>query len=387
MLLVERHFINKNHPNITEIDKISFMSKNLYNYALYNQNQHYKLTNTYLNYNDLDKLLQKHETYKALPAKVSQQILLKLHKNWLSYFALVKKDNNAKPPKYKHKTKGRNQLTYTKQAIGKNNKLSKTNIIVNTKQENIQEIRIINKRFGYFIEVVYEKKEEKLKVNNNVASGDLGLNNLLSITSNCAKALIINGRIIKSINQHYNKQLSRITSPKRKEKLLRKRYFRINNYFHHTSKLIVEYCLKHNISKFIIGYNEGWKQDINLGKKTNQNFCFVPFLELVKQIEYKCKLIGIEVIRVEESYTSKASYFDNDVCTNYNSSTKGEYKFSGKRVKRGLYRCQDGFEFNADLNGSLNIGKKVVHDYVVDKSQVVWPLRINSLKNNFYSLL
>ena len=103
MLLVERHFINKNNKNINEIDKLSFMSKNLYNYALYLQNQHYNSTKIYLNYNDLDKLLQQHETYKALPAKVSQQVLLKLHKNWLSYFALVKKDNNAKPPKYKHR--------------------------------------------------------------------------------------------------------------------------------------------------------------------------------------------------------------------------------------------------------------------------------------------
>lgn len=382
MLIVERHFINNKHKDFNEIDQLSFKSKNLYNYALYLQRQHYFDTKAYLNYNELDKLLQKHETYKALPAKVSQQTLLKLHKNWLNYFAKIKLKLDVKIPKYKNKEKGRNIVIYTKQAIGKNNKLSKTNITINTKQKNIQEIRLINKRFGYFVEVVYDKPEMKMKKNNNVASGDLGLNNLISITSNCAKALIINGRILKSINQYYNKIVSRKTN---KEQALKKRYFRIKNYFHHASKLVVEYCLKHKISKFIIGYNEGWKQNINLGKKTNQAFCFLPLLEFVQQIEYKCKLAGIEVVRTEEAYSSKASYFDNDVCPSYEKNV--EHVFSGKRVKRGLYQTKTGLVLNADLNGSLNIGKKVIHDYVVDRSLVARPVKLNALQIDFHSLL
>ncbi len=189
MQLVQRNFINNKHKHFQDIDALAFASKNLYNRALYLQNEHYNLTSIYLNYNELDKLLQKEECYKALPSKVSQQTLLNLHRNWLSYFQALKEfkihpekfSELPAPPKFKDKVKGRHLLIYTKQAISKNQILSKTLIQLETKIKDILQVRIIHKRFGYFIEIVYERKEQKAKRNNKVASIDLGVNNLCSI--------------------------------------------------------------------------------------------------------------------------------------------------------------------------------------------------------------
>ena len=389
MQLVEQHFINKKDNRFKEIDELSFKSKNLYNRALYLQNQSYQEHKVYINYNELDKLLQQEECYKQLPAKVSQQVLLNLHRNWLSYFEALKtyqKDNSKfkacpRPPKYKNKTDGRNVVIYTKQAIGKNNKLSKTEVEVNTSKKPDQ-IRIIPKRFGYMIEVVHTQEKVKLKQDKNKASIDLGLNNLISITSNCAKALIVNGRILKSINQYCNKLLSKNPSEKKRIQILKKHYFRSKNYLHHSSKTVLNYCLKNNITEVVIGYNEGWKESINCWKKdVKQNQKMVAFHQLLQMLKYKFELYGINVLETEESYTSQSSYYDNDPLPKYKDSVIPE--FSGKRVKRGLYKLKDRSKINADLNGSLNIGRKVIHDYVVDRSLVARPLRVNPLKNLF----
>jgi putative transposase len=328
-----------------------------------------------------------------LPAKVSQQILLNLHRNWLSFFESLKsfKSNpekfkeKPKPPKYKHKINGRNLLIYTKQAITKLNILSKTNIKINTKQ-NIQEVRIINKRFGYFIEVIYERNELKVKKNDKKAAIDLGLNNLITITSNCANALIINGRILKSINQYCNKMLAKPLGEKRRAEVLKKHYFRVKNYLHQSTSCLIKYLLKNNITKVVIGYNEQWKESINKWSKVvKQNQKMIPFLDLVNILTYKLKLNGINVILTEESYTSQSSYFDNDLLPCYGDKNIPE--FSGKRVKRGLYKTKDGFLLNADINGSLNIGRKVIHDYLVDRSLVARPLKVNPLKTKQFIFL
>lgn len=387
MQLTEQHFINKNHKDFNEIDQLSFYSKNLYNRALYLQNQAYQNSKLYVNYNELDKLLQKEDCYKQLPAKVSQQTLLNLHRNWLSFFEALKayqvdktKFNECpQPPKYKNKKDGRHVVVYTKQAVGKNNKLSKTSIEIKTSKD-FDQVRIVPKRFGYMIEVVYTKEKLKLRKNKNKASVDLGLNNLISITSNCANALIVNGRILKSINQQCNRLLSKNLSEKKRIQVLKKHYFRSKNYLHHSTKTTLNYCLKHKISEVVIGYNQGWKESINKWRKdVKQNQKMVAFYELLQMLKYKLELHGINVIETEESYTSQSSYFDNDPLPKYGDSEIPV--FSGKRVKRGLYKLKDGSFVNSDLNGSLNIGRKVIHEYVVDRSLVARPLKVNPLKN------
>lgn len=386
MKLARRIFINENHKYHKECDDVCFLSKNLYNAANYLIRQSYITNNEFLNYHKLDKLMQKHEAYKALPAKVSQQTLMMLDRNWKSFFAAIKafKENpqlfksGPKPPQYLDKQKGRFVTTYSPQAISKKFILSKTNIQIKT-EVKFTEIRIIPKQFGYIIEIIHEKECKDKVENSNYCSIDLGINNLATITSNQTNPILVNGRPVKSINQFYNKKMSQVQSDKKRNQLIQKRYFRLENYFHHVSKYIIDYCVKHKIGKVIIGYNEDWKQKINLGKKTNQSFCFIPFLNLLNKIKYKCELEGIELICVEESYTSKASALDGDLMQ------KG--KFSGKRIKRGLYKSKDGFLVNADVNGSLNIARKVIHELIVDRSLVARPLKVNPLQIKFHRSL
>jgi putative transposase len=275
-------------------------------------------------------------------------------------------------------------LDYTKQAINKGNILSKTNIQINTKQE-IQELRIIVKSFGYIIEIVYnvqeeseENKDEKVikkKIeNDNHLNIDLGVNNLATLTSNLRlRPILVNGKIVKSINQYSNKLLSILKSTKKRNKVLEKRYFRLEYQFHKIANYIVNYAYKNNISKIIIGNNDNWKQESSLGKVNNQNFQYIPFKNLIDKITYKAKLLGITVIPTEEAYTSKANFFAKDPLPKFDEPKP---KFSGKK-KGNLYITDDGFAVHKDVIGSLNIGRKVNPEFDIRaRSVVATPVRV-----------
>lgn len=244
-------------------------------------------------------------------------------------------------------------------------------------KEGFRQVVITPQTFGFVIEVSYEAPDKpKAKVKKErFCSIDIGLNNLCSITSDQHRPLLVNGRILKSINQWYNKRPCKTRS--------QKRYWRIENYFHHVANFVVQNAINHSIGTIIIGKNDGWKQRMNLGKKNNQNFHGVPFWKLLEKIKYKAQAVGIEIVFVEESYTSKASFFDNDVLPVWEKGAP-EPTFSGKRAKRGLYISSDGFRFNADVNGSMNIGRKVFGNVIPehrlrDRSLAARPVAINPL--------
>lgn len=221
---------------------------------------------------------------------------------------------------------------------------------------------------------------------------DLGIDNLCTCISNVTKSFIINGKPIKSINQFYNKQKSKFQSElklknhknqsNRLYRLSLKRNNKIKDYFHKVSKYIVNQLVEQSINTLIIGKNNGWKQETKLGNKNNQNFVSIPFEILINMLKYKCKLQGINVILQEESYTSKASFFDNDYIPVCNSDYK-HYNFSGKRIKRGLY-VTNNILINADINGSLNILRKYLN---VVCEEIISPtnrgLVMNPVKKNF----
>ena len=306
-----------------------------------------------------------------------------------SFFKLLKLKNTGKYsnrvslPYYKEKD-GRNLLIFTNQAISKKqletNKIIKfsKNIqtFIHTKQEFIQQVRVVPHGHDYIaVEVLYNKPEPLLKTDNKrYMSIDLGINNLCTIGTNCndvKENIIINGKPIKSINQFYNKKYAKYKSIQSKSKgktaytkklrnLRIKRENRLNDYLHKTSRYIVNHLVSNNINTLIIGYNKEWKQETNIGKVNNQKFIQIPYLKLVNQLQYKCKLEGINVIIQEESYTSKSSFVDNDFIPIFKSTTELNYKFSGQRVARGLYKSSEGRIINADLNGSLNILRKAV---------------------------
>lgn len=373
MYLVEKHIIHSNHSFYNECDALCFQSKNIYNQALYNVRQHYFETKEYLNYYSNYKVTKEQECYDYLPTKVFCQTLRMVDKNFKSFFALLKnKSVKNKIPKYLDKINGRFMTIFPKQALGKRefdktNKihLSKTNIFINTLITNfncIKEVRIIPRINHYVIEVVYEIIEKVRQYNGKVASIDLGLNNLATITYNDGNnPEIINGRPLKSINQYYNKKKTKLQSKlkgnkktsKRIQKLTNKRNNKIHDYLHKASRELVNQLVSKNISTLAIGKNANMKQDINIGKVNNQNFVQLPIMKFADIVKYKCELEGINVIFNEESYTSKCSFFDNEeIC-------KHE-EYAGRRIKRGLFKARNGKLVNADVNGSYNIMKKAI---------------------------
>lgn len=227
------------------------------------------------------------------------------------------------------------------------------------------------------VEVQYEQKvPPKAKTKKNTfCCIDIGLNNLATITSDKHSPILINGRIVKSFNRWFNKNISKKSS--------RKRYFRLENYFHNVSKMIVDNCVKHNIGTIVIGKNDGWKTGMKLGKKTTQNFQSVPFCNLLQKIQYKANALGIDVVFTEESYTSQASFLDRDEIPVWEKGKSG-HEFSGTRVKRGLYCSAEGTLLNADANGSANIGRKVFPDDAFgvewDRSVAATPVVVNPLR-------
>ncbi|MDZ7956593.1 MAG: transposase [Aulosira sp. DedQUE10] len=299
-----------------------------------------------------------------------------------------------KIPGYKHKERGRNVVIYPIDAISKPAlitgivKLSRTNIEFPTQAKNVDpsgsavphrrepprrglphQVRIVPKLDHYVIEVIYTVNEPSKSDGKYVAGVDLSLNNLMAITSNHpgTKPFLINGRPLKSINQFFNKRVSKaqsIEAGRQVKQLNGKRDRRIDNYLHTVSRRVIDWCQLNDIGQLIIGNNLRWKQDINIGKKNNQEFTKIPHAKLINLLTYKAQLAGIEVILTEESYTSIASALDGDNLPIYSAKTETKPVFSGKRVKRGLYKTNTGRVINADTNGSLNIARKVIPNFM-----------------------
>ncbi len=235
----------------------------------------------------------------------------------------------------------------------------------------IKEVRIVPLGVCYKVEIVYEKEEMDLKLNKNqVLSIDLGLNNLTTAVNNKGlKPFVVKGRVVKSINQYYNKQLARYRSvenrkgnfcdTKRIQKLHLTRNNKICDMFHKISRVIVSYSKDNDIGTIVIGYNARWKQNANLGPTTNQNFVQIPFTDLVQKITYKAQLLGISVRLQDEPYTSKCSFLDREPIEKRES-------YVGKRASRGLFRSANGTIINADVNASYNIMRKAVPNSIID---------------------
>ena len=407
MQLTERHIIKSTEHRFTEIDALAFKSKNLYNAANYVIRQSFIYGWGYVGYNEMNRLMKSHEAYKALPESVSQQILMVLDKNWKSFFEAVKAykvddskfTGRPKLPKYKDKAKGRNILVYTIQAISSKQlrtgiiKLSGTEFLIKTKlnPDRICQVRLVPKCDSYVIEVIYNEPESTVSNDNFVASIDLGLDNLMALTLNQPgfTPMLVNGRPLKSINQFYNKgssqlqsQLkgSRRTSP-RIQRLTRWINQKVENYLHHTSRLIIDILTVKQIGTLVIGKNAQWKTDIDLGKQTNQNFVSIPHARLIEMLEYKARLVGITVILQEESYTSRANFLGLDPIPVYGKTDKDPV-FTGKRIKRGLYKTSVCQLINSDVNAAYNILRKAIPNAFSNGigSCVVGPMRVNPLK-------
>ncbi|HET8843412.1 MAG TPA: transposase [Ktedonobacteraceae bacterium] len=383
MQLVESHRIKPTDPRFPVIDAACFASKNLYNAALYEVRQAFIFQRVYLTYNEMDQRMQSHEAYKALPAKVAQQVLKQLDQNWQAFFAAIAEWRDhperflgrPKLPKYKDKVKGRNILIYTAQAVSKKAlkkglvKPSQLAIEVVSICPEVDQVRIVPRNGFYVVEVVYEQDCEQATVNPDWYAGiDLGINNLATITSNKDGFVprLVNGRPVKSINQFYNKRRAELQSKltqqqskrhtsTRLERITNKRARKIDHYLHTASRRMIDLLVSEGIGTLVIGYNQEWKQEVNMGKRNNQNFVTIPFARFIHLLTYKAALVGITVHMTEESYTSKCSFLDREPIGKQDASM-------GKRVSRGLFQASDGTHYNADVNGSYNIIRKVAPD-------------------------
>ena len=381
-----KHLSKKEFRNLKYLCHIA---KNLKNQAIYNVRQHYFKNKKYLSYNENYKMLKNSENYKKLNSNMAQQILKEVDESFKSFFALLKLAKNGQ---YNGKIKLPNYLDkdgFTTLVIGfvrlkddmlivpYSNSFKKTHQEVKVKlpsvlkDKKIKEIRIIPKQHSRYFEIqyTYEVKEIQRELNkNNVLGIDLGIDNLCTCVTNTGASFIIDGRKLKSINQYYNKINAKLQSIKDKQKIerttlrqkriTRKRNNRINDYLSKAARTIVNYCLNNDIGKLVLGYNEDFQRNSNIGSINNQNFVNIPYGKLRDKLIYLCKLYGIEFKLQEESYTSKASFFDGDEIPIYDKENLQEYIFSGKRIKRGLYQTSTGKLINADCNGALNILRK-----------------------------
>ncbi len=390
MQLTEQHLIRKGDPRYAAIDSAAFASKNLYNQATYQIRQAYIHEGQYLPYAEIFHRVKHLECYQALPRKVSNSILILIDKNWRSFRAALKEwhehpekfTGRPKIPGYKHKEKGRNILIYDIQAIGKRAYkktgrivLSGLGIEIQTKVEweSIDQVRIVPCGSCYVVEVVYQKAEKQAEVDHRVVAAlDLGVNVLAACTSTKPgfQPLLINGRPLKSINQQYNKHRAHLQAQLAKastkrftsrqlDRLTTKRNRRVNAYMHAASRRIIDLLVAEGIGTLIIGKNRYWKQEVEMGRKNNQQFVQIPHARFIDMLIYKAKLMGIDVRITEESYTSKASFLDLDEIPTYDREQSGTHQFSGKRAGR-WYRARSGRRIHADINGSYNTLRKVI---------------------------
>lgn len=392
MLLVESHIIDKS----AELDEITFKCKNLYNKANYIIRNEFISNGKYLSKFEMFTICKDIEEYKCLPVRIARGVLRTLDGNWKSFFSCIKKwrENKqlfkAKPnlPKYLPKNGKFTALFYETAILKpKNGKVGlsslKLRIPVQTTGRLVEIQAVPTKTTKYKINIIYNYEEEKLKQNNNnYCSIDLGLGNLMTVTSNKSgiKPVVVNGKPLKSINQFYNKKKAEyqsvlpkdIKTSKRIEKLTFKRNCKVNDYIHKASDYVVKFCLNNGLNTLVVGYNELWKQEINIGKRNNQNFVQIPFYKIIQMLTYKCEKHGINFITHEESYTSKCSFLDNEEITKHEV-------YKGKRIKRGLFKTFNGLLINADVNGSYNILKKVVPNAFANgiEGVAVHPYRVN----------
>ena len=404
-----KHLSKDDYKTMKELCRIA---KNLTNQAIYNIRQYYFTEGEYLNYQKNYALLKTSDNYKLLNSNMAQQILKEVDCSFKSFFGLLKL---AKKGKYSFKDcKLPNYLPkdgYTTLIIGfvrlNGNKLILpfSNTYKKTHQSveitippvlldrKIKEIRIIPKANARFFEIQYIYETECIQRNLNTKNAlaiDLGINNLVTAVSSKGNTFIIDGKRLKSINQWYNKEIARLQSikdrqhygkrPTNKQKSITlNRNNKVNDYMSKVARKVIDYCILNDIGTLVVGYNETFQQSSNIGKTNNQTFVNIPYGKLREKLEYLCRLNNIVYMKQEESYTSKASFWDKDTIPVYNADNPKQYVFSGKRIHRGLYQCANGKTLNADVNGALNIlNKSSVVDLTVlySRGEVDTPIRI-----------
>ena len=371
-------------PNKT-ISKFCHLSKNLFNQGNYIIKETLDKEGNWIRYGDLDKILngkgtELSENYKQLSSSVAQHILIGLDDAWKGFFRAIRlwRENPDKfqrkpnPPRYK-KRNGEHTLIFTylqckiKDGILKFPK--KVDLEVKTRlsdNTNLREVRIVPKGIGYVCEIVYQKEVEIEEKNpERIVGIDFGSKNIITMVNNIGlKPIVVkdDGRSIKSINQFYSKRKAELSSIYDKQgikdgdklrRLRMKRDKKANDWMHKLTRWVVNWCVKHNIGTIIVGHNKEWKQNINIGRRNNQNFVSIPFDKIIQKLSYKLEELGIVLKEQEESHTSKCSFLDSE-------PIEHRKEYIGKRITRSLFKSAKGIIIHADVNAGYNIIKKAI---------------------------
>jgi putative transposase len=374
------------------VSTMCHISKNLFNQANYILRNQFFRKEKIAGYKELVKEfaepsdIDENNNFQKLPAQTVQWTIKKVKQSWTSFFGALKayKKNPElfnvvpKPPKYKHKN-GEFMLVFTNQQCHIENGILKfpkiMNLEVETRLDNIdlREVRIIPNGVGYNVEIVYSREISGISdiSPKRILGIDIGVRNIITIGNNISKnGIAVKGGVLKSINQYFNKELARLKSindkqgknkenTKRIDKIYMVRNRKVKDVMHKLSKAVIEYAMNNEIDAIVIGHNEGWKQSVDIGKKNNQNFVQIPFNMLINQIYYKGQEYGINVVKQEESYTSKCSFLDNEEIDKHET-------YLGKRIKRGIFKSSNGTLIHADLHASYNIMKKAIPEAFVN---------------------
>ena len=404
-----KHLSKEDYKSIKELCHIA---KNLTNEAIYNVRQYYFTENKFLKYEKNYTLLKSSPNYKELNSNIAQQILKEVDGSFKSFFGLIKlakqgkySFKDCKLPRYLPKDGyttlviGFVRLNGNKLILPFSNNFKKTHKVVEIiippvlLDKKVKEIRILPKANARYFEIQYIYEAECIQRNLNTQNAlalDLGVNNLVTAVSSTGKSFIVDGRRLKSINQWFNKENARLQSIKDKQHFGKKPTNRqkaiardcnnkVNDYMNKAARMIIDYCINNDIGTLIAGYNVTFQRNTHIGKQNNQNFVNIPYGRFRDKLAYMCELNGITYVEQEESYTSKASFWDKDNIPVYNNDNPKEYEFSGNRVHRGLYETANGKSFNADINGALNIMRKssvVDMNILYGRGEVDTPIRI-----------
>ena len=381
----------------------------------------------FLNYNKLDAIfkLSNNADYRSLPIQTSQQAIKDCTEAWSSFFK-IRKDYKQHPAKYKGKPripKYKKTDMATATFTNMNCKIKEYDFTtsygreIHTSQlsfpktkdklllggysfegKRLKEVKVkpYYGRFKVFLILESLGDMESPEVQPKRCYGiDLGVENFAAIANNIGvRPMVVKGGFLKARNQYYNKMKAKLKSildrsgsgqqtSKRLNRMYRKRKNFLHDAFYKISHFIIREAVKDQIDTIFIGKNDGWKNEINLGRKNNQEFTSLPHAKFIQILTVVANKYQIQVIRVEESYTSKASLLDLDDLPVYKEGDTQNYTFTGKRTRRGLYRSNDGTFLNADINGAGNVIRKGLSDAfdLLDLNFLVENPRIVSFKD------
>jgi putative transposase len=410
MYLTQKNQIRGLKTNeFTALKELCRLSKNLYNVGLYTVRQYYFQERKHLKYESNYHHCKGNENYRMLNTDIAQQTLKVVDRTFRSFYGLITAiksgaySSKVRLPYYLPK-EGYFPLIMPRVKV----KDGKFRIPMSPvfkaehgeiwipfpdrlNQETLKEVRILPKYDGRFFEVEFisEVQETPIETKSESAiSIDLGLDNLATCVDTNGASFILDGKPLKSFNQWFNKENARLQSIKdlqkikgtteRQARLAINRNAKVRDYLNKAARYIVNHCIQRCVDKLVVGFNIEMKQSINIGSRNNQNFVQIPHSSFRFKLKALCERYGIKYVEQEESYTSKASFLDGDTIPIFNTDNPKKHEFSGKRIKRGLYRTQHGVLVNADCNGAANILRKSKHNALsgVSSGCLAQPLRV-----------